>query len=117
MRKVWELEGMSGEIIGVTPNFRSYKIDIPRGVEIDHYLKEDLGFSHINWDKWIQQEYMDKSGIENYIIIDDDGDMLYGQRNHFVHVLPSPRNREGFNQKYYNEALEKLSKSVIDLNY
>jgi hypothetical protein len=119
MRKVWELEGMSGEIIGITPNFRGdiNGYTIPRGCEIDYYLEHDLKFHHINWDKGVQQEYIDKSGIENYIIIDDDSDMLYGQRNHFVHVLPSPRNKEGFNQKYYKEALSKLGKTVIDMNY
>jgi hypothetical protein len=119
MRKVWELEGMHGEIIGITPNFRGdiNGYNIPRGCEIEHYLEHDLKFNHINWDKDTQQKYMDRSGIENYIIIDDDSDMLYGQRNHFVHVLPSPRNKEGFNQKYYKEALSKLNKSVIDLNY
>jgi hypothetical protein len=119
MRKVWELEGMSGEIIGITPSFRGdiNGYTIPRGCEIDYYLEHDLKFNHINWDKDTQQKYMDRSGVENYIIIDDDSDMLYGQRNHFVHVLPSPRNKEGFNQKYYKEALAKLSKSVIDLNY
>lgn len=119
MRKVWELEGMHGEIIGITPSFRGdiNGYTIPRGCEIDYYLEHDLKFSHINWDKDVQQEYIERTGVENYIIIDDDSDMLYGQRNHFVHVLPSPRNKEGFNQKYYKEALSKLSKSVIDLNY
>ena len=119
MKSVWQHEGMKGEIIGVTPNFRG-DIDgytIPRGCEIDYYLKHDLEFSHINWDKGVQQKYIDESGVENYIIIDDDSDMLYNQRHHFVHVLPSPRNKEGFNEKYYKQALEKLSKSVIDLNY
>ena len=119
MKKVWELEGMKGEIIGITPNFRG-DIDgysIPRGCEIDYYIKNDLDFGHINWDKAVQREYMEKSGVENYIIIDDDSDMLYNQRNHFVHVLPSPRNRDGFNEYYYKEALAKLSKSIIDLNY
>jgi hypothetical protein len=119
MKKVWELEGMHGEIIGITPSFRGdiNGYTIPRGCEIDYYLKHDLEFSHINWDKSVQQEYIERTGVENYIIIDDDSDMLYGQRNHFVHVLPSPRNKEGFNQKYYKEALAKLTKSVIDLNY
>lgn len=41
---------------------------------------------------------MEKSGVDNYIIIDDDADMLYGQKNHFVHVLPSPRNKDGFRE-------------------
>jgi hypothetical protein len=119
MRNVWLYEEMAGEIIGITPNFRSEikGYTIPRGCEIDHYLKNDLRFSHIDWDKTIQQEYIEKSGVDNYIIIDDDSDMLYGQRNHFVNVLPSPRNKDGFNQKYFEEALQKLSKTVIDLNY
>jgi hypothetical protein len=43
--------------------------------------------------------------------------MLYGQRHHFVHVLPSPRNKDGFNQFYYETALQKLSRTIIDLNY
>lgn len=117
MKKVWEMEEMEGEIIGITPSMRIKGFNIPRGVEIDYYLKEDLKFSHINWDKDIQREYMEKTGVENYIIIDDDSDMLYNQRNHFVHVLPSPRNKRGFNENYYVQALDKLSKDVIDLNY
>lgn len=119
MKKVWELEEMEGEIIGITPNF-SGKIKgytVPRGCEIDWYLKNDLGFNHINWCLETQTEYMDKSGVDNYIIIDDDSDMLYGQRNHFVHIPPSPRNKDGFNKVYFNEALKKLNKTVIELNY
>ena len=118
MKKVWELEGMSGEIIGLTPHLkRADNYTIPRGCEIDFYLNNTLNFSHINWDKTIQQEYMDKSGIENYIIIDDDSDMLYGQRHHFILVLPSPRNTKGFNEEHYKLGMEMLSKTVIDLNY
>jgi hypothetical protein len=118
MKSVWQHEGMHGEIIGLTPNFRG-EVDgytIPRGCEIEKWLR-DNGFSHINWDKDTQQEYINKTGIENYIIIDDDGDMLYGQRNHFVHVLPSPRNKDGFNQHYYEIAKAMLGKTVIELNY
>ena len=112
MRKVWKLEEMEGDIIGITPSLRADGIRIPRGMEIDYFLENGLGFRHINWDEQTQREYMEKSGVENYIIIDDDSDMLYGQRNHFVHVLPSPRNTEGFNEHYYQKAkamLDKLS--------
>ncbi len=118
MKKVWEVEEMAGEIIGITPSFRG-DVDgytIPRGCEIEKWL-EDKGFSHINWSEEKQQDIMEKSGIENYIIIDDDSDMLYSQRNHFVHVLPSPRNKSGFNEEYLEKATLKLEKSVIDLNY
>lgn len=117
MRKVWEMEQMSGEIIGITPSITAKGISIPRGLEIQYFLNEDLGFRHINWSEDEQREYMENSGIDNYIIIDDDSDMLYGQRNHFVHVLPSPRNKEGFNQYYYEQAKEILVKDIISLNY
>ena len=117
MKKVWVMEEMSGEIIGITPSLRTKGLDIPRGLEIAYFLNNDLQFNHINWDKGIQQEYMDKSGVENYIIIDDDSDMLYNQRKHFVHVLPSPRNKDGFNQHYYEIAKSMLEKTIIELNY
>lgn len=119
MKSVWEHEKMSGEIIGITPNFR-WKAEgytPPRGCEIDWYLSEVLGFNHINWDESIQKEYMEKSGVENYIIIDDDSDMLYGQRNHFVHVLPSPRNKDGFTEIHYKQALMMLNEDMVNLNY
>jgi len=113
MKRVWAEEKMSGEIIGITPSFREDKFSVPRGCEIKAYL-ESKGFRHINWSKSEQQKYIDESGIENYIIIDDDSDMLYNQRNHFVHVLPSPRNKNGFNRWYYKEAIEKLNTPIVD---
>jgi hypothetical protein len=122
MKKVWELEGMEGEIIGLTPYMGYKKTEkdsyrIPRGCEIDYFLENHLDFTHINWDESIQKEHMEKSGIENYIIIDDDADMLYGQKEHFIHVLPSPRNKKGFNEEHYKLSLEKLNKTIIELNY
>lgn len=137
MKKIWKNEGMSGEVIDTTPslylqrggsiqfwngfekNHPTPKIQgysIPRGSEIEYWLKQQ-GFYHINWSKEEQLEVIKSSGIENYVIVDDDSDMLYKQRNNFVHVLPSPRNKEGFNENYYNLAKEKLAKNVIDLNY
>jgi hypothetical protein len=32
-------------------------------------------------------------------------------------VLPSPRNKDGFNQHYYEIAKAMLGKTVIELNY
>ena len=116
MKKVWKMEKMSGEIIGITPSLRSDKLRIPRGMEIEFYLNE-MNFFHINWSKKEQQRIINESGVENYIIIDDDSDMLYNQKNHFVHVLPSPRNYDGFNTHYYEKAKLMLEKSVIELNY
>jgi len=130
IRGVWEQEKMEGEIIGMTPalNFRGGGIKIfdasnqdeeaytiPRGCEIEYWLKVNK-FSHIYWSTEFQQESIDRSGIENYIIIDDDSDMLYGQRQHFIHVLPSPRNKEGFNESHYKLALMILEKDIFEMN-
>jgi len=112
MQHIWEQEEMSGEIIDITAR-SDLRI---RGLEIDDWLNSK-DFSEINWSKELQQEYVDKSGIENYLIIDDDTDMLYNQRNNFVHVQPSPRNRSGFNKRHYNKALRILSKTIIELKY
>ena len=117
MRKVWELEEMEGEIIGITPSLRNDIFNIPRGSEIKYYLEHSLKFSHINWDKDMQSDIIKESGVENYIIIDDDSDMLYQQKDHFVHVLPSPRNKDGFNQEYYEEALDKLKKDILGIRF
>jgi hypothetical protein len=118
MRKVWEMEGMSGEIIGLTPNFigdiNGYTV--PRGCEIEKWLR-DNGFHHINWSREVQNENIQKSGIENYLIIDDDSDMLYSQRHNFLHVLPSPRNTRGFDRCHYVKGMQILSWTVTEQTY
>jgi hypothetical protein len=122
MRKVWESEKMSGEVIDITPNLRGLglgkglNINIPRGLEIEEWLRVN-GYSDIYWSKELQQEYIDKSGIENYLILDDDGDMLWNQREHFVHIPPAPRHLKGFSKRYFNKALSVLSQTSIDINY
>lgn len=63
--------GVIGNFHGSTPRTRSISIYgndfyIPRGLEIKHYI--------------------DNSEVENYIILDDDSDMLYEQKDYFVHI-------------------------------
>lgn len=115
MKEIWGLEQMSGEIIGITPLLLTYSdgitYSVPRGFEIEVYLK-NMGFYHVNWSKEELKKYSDKSGVENYIIIDDNSDMLYGQRNNFVHCkFP---NLTGFAEPQYKHALEILSKNIYD---
>lgn len=130
MRKMWKHRNMSGEIIDITPRMWSYerenyihngkekpiKYHLPRGIEIDQWLQWN-DFRRINWSEERQLEYMEKSGIDNYVIIDDDSDFLYSQREHFVHVVPSPRNRDGFKLEHYEQAKCILEKNFIDLYY
>ena len=110
LQDVWRMEEMEGEIIDITPKLHLHTgYSVVRGQEIRDWLR-GKGYWTIDYDKELQRTYSDKSGIENYIIIDDDQDMLYEQRNNFVCVLPSPVNKLGFNEQYYKEALEKLNK-------
>ncbi len=74
-----------GEIIDVTPNFylKSHEYAIPRGCEIEWWLKKKK-FQRINWSVARQLECIDAAEVKNYAILDDDSDMLYTQREHFV---------------------------------
>lgn len=112
MQKVWEIGQMPGQIIGLTPSLDHGF----RGLEIKNWLRNQ-GFELIKWSKEKQQEYITASGIENYIIIDDDSDMTYNQRHHFVHVLDDPTNKDGFTERHYLQAKEILSKTIIEMMY
>jgi len=80
---LFNMVGIKGEIIGETPQLRGKNFtNVPRGCEIKEYL------SKRNFP--ILFKYAEEMGIttdiENYVIIDDDSDMLYEQRNNFVHT-------------------------------
>lgn len=105
---VWQNEMEESRNLELTPDLDNY----PRGIEIELFLKEK-GFYHINWSKEEQYKIMKESGIDNYLIIDDDSDMLYCQRNHFV----KPSHQKGFTIDDYNKAYSILIKNVGSLNY
>lgn len=108
--------GFIGEVIGKTKSFSIYDGNkyesAPRGCEIASYLREEK-FQRINWSKEEQQKYIDLSNIKNYIILDDDSDMLYSQREHFVHTP----NNSGLGEYQTNLSINILNKSLIDLYY
>lgn len=60
------------DLIGVTPRFSLFDGDdyfsIPRGVEIKHWLTKH------------------EEEVDNYVILDDDLDMLLEQKDNFVHT-------------------------------
>jgi hypothetical protein len=60
MRKLWEKRGLFGDIIGVTPNFGN-----SRGEQIKAWLDAN-------------------THVVDYVIIDDDNDMLPDQQSRFV---------------------------------
>jgi hypothetical protein len=70
-RAVFKQVGATFEIIDVTPNLRSK--DCLRGNEIYTWIKENI-------EKLTGIPYYD---YNNYVIIDDDSDMLLWQKEHF----------------------------------
>jgi len=104
MLNLWKHRNLPGEIIDTTcslyiqknggiqfwnnklnehPTLKIHGYSIPRGCEIEYWLK-DKGFYHCVWDESKQESICKESGIESYVIIDDDSDMTYNQRNNFV---------------------------------
>lgn len=73
MKRMWEVRGLPGEVIDITPTcyqmvdwgkFERYD-EVERGYEI--------------------QDWLDKHPeVTNYVILDDDNDMLDSQRDNFV---------------------------------
>lgn len=74
MQEMWVKRNLPGEVVGITPCFRndrteedkdlSFKDRAERGHEIEHYCKEH--------------------NITNYVIFDDDNDMLPSQEPRFI---------------------------------
>ena len=59
------------------------------------------------------KKYIDKSIVKNYIIIDDDSDMLYNQREHFIHTSFM----SGLTNELTDKAISILNKTLIELYY
>lgn len=119
LQEILDRVGFIGEVIGKTPsmsaklNVKGTGYTVPRGCEIDWWLNNHGKFQRINWSKEVQQEYIDNAKVKNYVILDDDSDMLYNQREHFVKTYAS----HGLTQERAERAIEILNKSIIDLYY
>lgn len=75
--ELFTLVGITGEVTGFTDDFAYNELNngkeiinyrIPRGCEIDYWLKNI--------------DYI----FESYVILDDDSDMLYHQKDNFIHI-------------------------------
>lgn len=108
--------GFTGDVIDVTPYFGGIGRDgmsygVPRGCEIDWWLDKH-GFKRINWSKPQQAEILNKSKVKNYIILDDDEDMLYTQREHFIKCNAYGG---GFDEKCLERAIKILNTDLTEL--
>jgi hypothetical protein len=120
LQRLFDQVGIVGEVIGVTPHlwckkpyeeFDGYRI--PRGCEIDWWLDNHGDFQRINWSTEEQQKFIDKAIVKNYVILDDDSDMLYGQREHFVKT----QHPTGLTDDLADKAIAILNQSLVDLYY
>lgn len=114
---------ITGELWGKTRHLnydKSYLNDlgsVERGKEIAYWLETKLNYKHTAWCKTTHLEYIQESGLEQYIILDDDTDMLYNQRNHFVHIPQFPVHSGGLDQTIFEQALSILNKTIEQINY
>jgi hypothetical protein len=105
--------GFSGEIIDKTNHLDFINgYCIPRGCEIEHWLEQKGQFQRINWSfeeqiRRVEEQIrrVEEAKVKNYIILDDDSDMLYNQREHFICT-----------SGYYGLTKEKTEKAITILN-
>lgn len=113
LHEILDKVGFEGEIIDTTISMRGFDgYTIPRGCEIAHWLKSKK-FQRINWSRDVQIERLEKSEVKNYIILDDDSDMLYGQREHFVQTSQ----KSGLDAETTQKAIKILNTSLENLYY
>lgn len=120
LQKLLDSVGVKGEVIGLTPHLWCQKpypdmdgYRVPRGCEIDWWLDNYGDFQRINWSEEKQIEYINKAKVKNYIILDDDSDMLYGQREHFIRTAHD----HGLTDELVDLAISILNKNLVDLYY
>jgi hypothetical protein len=115
LTEILKFHGFEGEIIDTTPHFGGAGksgYTIPRGCEIDHWL-EQKGFKKILWSIDRLRKKIEKSEVKNYIILDDDTDMLLEQREHFVNT----HWKTGITDEDVEKSIEILNTSLEKLYY
>ncbi len=133
MQDMWKHRNLPGEVIDTTPflinsivkyidrEFEPEEAPDPRGIEIDWWLGKH-GFNRAPWDKDSDIEYLRSSPITNFIILDDDVDMLLCQKEHFIRTS-NRRDEEdaiegfGITNKVREEAIRILNTDIVDLYY
>lgn len=76
LQDLFKRMGITGEVISKTPQlrFENNKKSVPRGCEIKAWLEDN------------KQILGDKISKVRYVILDDDNDMLWWQRNNYIQV-------------------------------
>lgn len=102
MEDMWRLRGLPGKVVGITPYFTEVddSIFISEGT-FDDYWKDN--------DRPVRgheiKQYCRDNNITNYVIIDDDSDMLVSQKERFV----CTRGPKGLTKELADEVIKILN--------
>lgn len=118
MQEMWVKRGLPGEVIAITPRSKHRF----RGLEIEEFLSNNMQFQRINYSKELQKNYIETSKCKNYVILDDDSDMTYNQREHFVKCSCNFTHSDslggyGLTKQCAEQAIKILNTDVVDLYY
>ncbi len=118
MQRMWNARKLPGEVVGVTGR-NELRF---RGLEIAEYLDRVCRFQRINYSRAIQENAILTAKISNYIILDDDSDMTFSQKEHFVKCSCNrdhPDAIEGYGLTRMNafKAIKILNTPLVDLYY
>lgn len=120
LQEILDRVGFVGEVIDTTPSFFAKGSDneggkisytVPRGCEIDWWLENRGNFMRINWSMERQLERLNEGLVKNYVILDDDSDMLYSQREHFIQTS----SMDGLTEELASKAIRILNTPIEKL--
>lgn len=121
IQRMWKERGLAGEVIDATPSLylkrggcivfwndkperhpteRIHGYSIPRGCEIEY---------------WLENESYQIGSVKNYVILDDDTDMLMHQKEHYVRCSENTDHEDcvdngyGLTRKNAEKAIEILN--------
>lgn len=97
--------GFTLPIIGYTDHY--IEEWLCRGNEIDKWIQDNMKGMGTKWgDEYYRPQREDRQDYE-YVIFDDDEDMLYGQKNHFIKT----DEERGITKRDINKAIKILTRS------
>lgn len=100
MKNMWKDRSLPGEVIDITPN----EVDVVKAGVCDYYDMVKRGDEIKLW--------LDNNKVDNYVIIDDDNDMLVEQDNNFVKTSNNMTHDDKIDMGYglTNKCTEKVIK-------
>ncbi len=104
MQRMWKYRQLAGEVIDITPT----EVDVVESGTCEFYDQVDRGHE-------IQQWLNDHPEVTNYVILDDDNDMLPSQQTNFVRTADN-RSHEDCVDIGYGLTKECAKKAIEILN-